>query len=90
MKITSRQKQVCDYQTFSNPYLGLATMILYQAGYDLKACGNAEETMVMGERVRKSDVKRFLNTKWALWLAVNCGIDEVTFLNYRRRLQSEL
>ena len=54
----SRQ-HVCDYQVFSNPYTGLAAMILFQAYFDLETLGDRESFVVREEVVSKEKLRKF-------------------------------
>ena len=86
----SSRQQVCEYRTFSNPYTGLAAMILFQADYDINALGKRESSVICGSKVSRAEIKSFLNSDWATVLASNCGISSTDFANYLRRIQCEL
>lgn len=84
----SRQ-HVCDYQVFSNPYTGLAAMILFQAYFDLETLGDRESFIVREEVVSKEKLRKFFCSKWATVLASNCGLNETELSDYvKRRLNN--
>ena len=88
--MSERDKKVTEYQNFSNPYKGLAAMILFQADYDIKALGQEESSIICGSKVSKTEIKTFLNSKWATVLASNCGLSAVELSRYIRRVHCEL
>lgn len=63
-----------DYKAFSDPYTGLAAMVLVQAAADLLILDGKDEKRIGGDIVRKRDVLTFLQSPWAQFLSESCGV----------------
>ena len=59
---------------WSNPWTGLAAMILVQAAADYQALGGEEYVIHRWERIDKKDLDAFFSSKWAWHLANCCGL----------------
>ena len=72
-----------NYAAFSNPYTGLATMILLQAESDRIALGEREHLRSNGVVVSKEEVTAFFRSKWAAMLAAGAGLESYTIEGFQ-------
>jgi ABC-type amino acid transport substrate-binding protein len=73
-----------DYGDFSSPYIGIGVMIFVQADRDLYELNGREYRIRNGSVLYKSEIMRFLNSKWAKVLASEIGLEQVDLDNYVR------
>ena len=74
---TKKQSINIEYSMFGNPYTGLAAMILITARNDLELLSNDEITRKDGVQISKTEIKNFLGSRWAEFLASCIGIDGI-------------
>lgn len=65
---------LADGLQWSNPWTGLAAMILVQAATDYQALGDQEFIIRNWERISRIDLEKFFRSKWAWHLANCCGL----------------
>lgn len=77
----------CEYDSFSDPYKGLATMIFAQADADLMRLGT-EDRMYTESRnvVDRWEIINFLRSPWAAVLAAGIGLDPNELAAYIARV----
>ena len=63
-----------DVLQWSNPWTGLATMILIQAITDYQVLGNQDYVIKAQDKITRSELERFFSSKWAWHLANCCGL----------------
>lgn len=73
-----------DYSEFTSPYIGLGVMIFVQADHDLFELNGREYRIYNGDIMYKSEIMRFLNSKWAKVLASEIGLEQDDLDNYVR------
>lgn len=62
-----------DLSEFDDPWTGLATMIFWQAAYDLTLLGDRDHMIVSQRVVSKKEIAQFFNGGWAETLAHGLG-----------------
>ena len=75
--MTGKQKNNIEYNVFSNPYTGLAAMILITARNDMELLGNKEIARKDNVQISKTEIRNFLKSRWAEFLASCIGVDGV-------------
>lgn len=73
----SRLNARIDYKDFRTWYTGLATMMIVQAVSDLDALGDEEIIYRDGSALRRSEVLKFLNSRWVEFIKTTLGADAV-------------
>ena len=72
-----------NYAAFSDPYAGLATMILVQAESDRIALGEREQLRSSGVVVSREEITAFFRSKWAAMLAAGAGLESYTIEGFQ-------
>jgi hypothetical protein len=75
--MTGKQKNNIEYNVFSNPYTGLAAMILITARNDYDLLGDKEVARKDNVNISKTEIRNFLKSRWAEFLASCIGVDGV-------------
>ena len=75
--MTGKQKNNIEYNVFSNPYTGLAAMILITARNDYDLLGDKEVARKDNVCISKTEIRNFLKSRWAEFLASCIGVDGV-------------
>ena len=75
-----------DYEAFSDPYTGLATMIFVQAAADVNVLGGNERVYKNGSMISKWEIVNFLRSEWADELARFVNLDVRALAAYEARL----
>ncbi len=75
--MTGKQKNNIEYNVFSNPYTGLAAMILITARNDYDLFGDKEVARKDNVNISKTEIRNFLKSRWAEFLASCIGVDGV-------------
>ena len=75
--MTGKQKNNIEYNVFSNPYTGLAAMILITARNDMELLGNREIVRKDNVQISKTEIRNFLKSRWAEFLASCIGVESV-------------
>lgn len=73
--MTGKQKNNIEYNVFSNPYTGLAAMILITARNDMELLGSREIARKDNVQISKTELNNFFKGKWAEFLASSVGIE---------------
>lgn len=76
----------CDYNTFKDPYTGLAAMVFVQADSDLTALDGKSRAYVGREMLDKWEIINFLRSPWAALLATGIGLDVIELNEYTARM----
>ena len=79
---TRRQMQRFEIKEFSNPYTGLAAMILTQANDDLERLGSRESGRLDGVFASKTEITCFFRSSWGSFLASSCGVADENYNRY--------
>lgn len=82
MRIRGGAEEAINYNDFSDPYAGIATMIFVQAANDLSALGERDFYRVDGEVVWRQEIITFLHSRWAKMLAAEIGVDQYDMTRY--------
>lgn len=65
-----------DYDSFSDPYTGLATMIFVQAAFDLHYLDGRDHAYNNSSMISKWEILNFLRSGWAEQLAEFVKLDK--------------
>ena len=82
MRIRGRAEEAINYKDFSDPYIGMATMIFVQSVNDLLALGERDFYRVDGEVVWRQEIITFLHSRWAKMLASEIGVNQHDMTRY--------
>lgn len=69
----------------TDPWRGLAAMVLIQAAHDLEILRGEESTFLGGDTIRMHDLKKFFHSDWAAFLGMYFDIDHETLVDYCER-----
>ena len=76
-----------DYNDFSEPYRGLAAMIFVQAAADLDLLNGRDNMSKDSVVVSREEIRRFLLSDWADYLAEVMRIDKRDITRYVRGIE---
>lgn len=75
--MTGKQKNNIEYTMFSNPYTGLAAMILITARNNMELLGSREIARKDNVQISKTEIRNFLKSRCAEFLASCIGVESV-------------
>lgn len=75
MRIKTAFNTIIDYNEFSSPFSGIATMIFVQAANDYVMLGDKDSAIFGTSIVSKAEINSFMNSKWAEFLGHCLGWD---------------
>lgn len=90
MRIRGVAEEAINYKDFSDPYLGIATMIFVQAINDLLALGERDFYRVDGDVVWRQEIITFLHGRWAKMLAAEIGVNQNDMTRYANMVSDDI
>ena len=72
----------------TDPWRGLAAMVLIQAAHDIEILRGEESTSLGGDTIRMEELVRFFHSDWAEFLGMYFDLDSETLINYCERMKN--